>query len=329
MVNAGERGSDEAKPPEKGDCVKSAPITALPLWPLKADSLRTQQAIARFGKTARHPLCLAALDLCRLDEELSKCTKDVVATEELVNSAKQMEEKAQAEIAQFRKERKEKEANEAYALLRKIDKHLLDAQKCYEAAVKLRSMWRKLRRWPAAVFEREYHAALCSGDSKACRALQRLRKRWIANEASLKDGNARKLETLNMLRDKVTKAAWAKDGGIAGHLEAARGAFRALSDEDWQGRLTAREIHSHIAATRGSRVAGDKDAKEIRRLARKLPLRLAEDQRGRKWKPYLPKQGPKQPRGRPHTKPKLRFMGDLEALQAIKVAAGKIPVRRR
>src|SRR5207249_8513273 len=128
-------------------------IIALSLWPLKADSLRTQQAIARFGKAARHPLCLAALDLWQWDAEMSVPMKDLVLREELVNSAKQLKEAAQAEIAQFRKERKRKEANEASALLRKIDKHLLDAQKCYEASVKLRKMHQELRRWPVAVFE--------------------------------------------------------------------------------------------------------------------------------------------------------------------------------
>ena len=111
-----------------------------------------------------------------------------------------------------------------------------------------------------------------------------MRKRWIANEAHLKDGNARELEMLNMLRAKVIKAKWTKGEASAGYWEALRGGDRVLDDEEWQGRLTAREIHSHIATTRGLRVAGDKDAKEIRRLARKLPLRLAKDQRGRKWK---------------------------------------------
>jgi len=309
--------------------VKSAPIIVLSLWPLKADSLRTQQAIARFGSAARHPLCLAALDLWQWDAEMSVPMKDLVLREELVNSAKQLKEAAQAEIAQFRKERKRKEANEASALLRKIDKHLLDAQKCYEASVKLRSMHQELRRWPVAVFEREYDAALRAGDPKARRALQRVRKRWSTNEARLKDGNYRTLEMLNMLRDKVIKAAWAKDGGSAGYLEAARGAFRALSDEAWEGRLTAREIHSHIVATRGFRVAGDKYAKEVRRLARKLGLRLAEDQRGRKLKPYAAKQEPKRPRGRPRIKPDVGFTDNLEVVEAVKVATatGKTPVR--
>jgi hypothetical protein len=202
-------------------------------------------------------------------------------------------------------------------------------QKRYETLVKLRSKYQELRGWLVAQFEHEKDAALRAGDSKAHRALQRVRKRWSANEASLKDGNYRTLEMLNMLRDKVIKAACAKNGAIAGHLEAVRGAYRALSDEAWEGRLTNREIHSHIVATRGFRVAGDNYAKEVRRLARKLGIRLAEDQRGRKRKPYMAKQG-SMLNGRPRSKPDICFTDNLEVVQAKKVATatGKNPVHR-
>lgn len=115
-----------------------------------------------------------------------------------------------------------------------------------------------------------------------------MRKRWSANEAGLKAGNLRKLETLNLLREKVKKAQWATGEATAGYWEALKGGDRPLSHELWQGRLTNREIHSHIAGTCGVRVAGDKAAKQIRRLVRKLGIRLALDQRGRK--PYLPNQ---------------------------------------
>jgi uncharacterized protein YeaO (DUF488 family) len=321
MVDAGERHSDQAQSQEKSHFVKFT----------KTTSLRTQQAVARYGKAAGHPLCLAALDLWRLNAEVSKWTKEIVLFEELVKRTKQMKENAQALIKQFHKERNEKEANQVSALLRKIDNHLRKAQTRYQAAVKLRSLDQELRRVAVARFERERDAALCAGKKGALRALQRLRKRWsAANEASLKDGNLRQLEMLNMLRVRVKEAKWAKGEAVAGYWEALRGGDRPLSDEEWQGRLTAREIHSHIAATRGLRVAADKDAKETRRLARKLLLRLAEDQRGRKRKwPYPPKQEPKQPRGRPPTEPDVRFTGNLEAIEARKVAAerGKTPVR--
>src|SRR5262245_48672810 len=101
MADAAERGSDEAQPQAKRNRMKYG----------KANSLGTQQDIARYGKSARHPLCLAALDLWRLDEEVSVWTKKVVLREELVNSAKQMKESVHAMIGQFRREQKEKETN--------------------------------------------------------------------------------------------------------------------------------------------------------------------------------------------------------------------------
>jgi hypothetical protein len=100
MVDAGERRPDQAQSQEKGKGVKGA------------TTLRTQQAVARYGKPARHPLCLAALDLLRLYEELFKCTEEIELSEELVNSVKQMKDDVQERIEQFRKERNEKEANQ-------------------------------------------------------------------------------------------------------------------------------------------------------------------------------------------------------------------------
>src|SRR6266567_3328278 len=103
MVNAGERGSDEAKPQEKRNHVNGG-MTKERLRQIRdalesradtrqrgvkyaeANSLRTQQAIARFGKSARHPLCLAALEVWKLDEELSMQMKDVVLSEQVLNS---------------------------------------------------------------------------------------------------------------------------------------------------------------------------------------------------------------------------------------------------
>jgi hypothetical protein len=317
MVNGGERHSDQTKPPEKGKGVKGA------------SSLRAEQADARYGKAARHPLCLVALDLLRLDDELFKCTEEIELSEGRVKRTKQMKKNAQALIKQFREERNDKKANQVSALLRKVDRLLAIVHKRYQLAVQIRSKWQEMRPVPLALFKREYERVIRTRDAKACRALQRLRKRWFANEAHLKAGDLRKLETLNLLRDKVIKAAQETRGLPDGYLEAARGGERALSDEVWQGRLTAREIHSHIVAARGLRVAGDKDAKEIRRLARKLPLRLAKDKRGRKWKWPPPPKEQKQRRGRPRTGLDIIFVNDLEAIEARKAAAerGKTPVR--
>lgn len=79
----------------------------------------------------------------------------------------------------------------------------------------------------------------------------------------------------------------AKGGAKAGLLESARGGVRPLSDEALQGLLTAREIQSRLVDA-----PGDRHAKEVRRLASKLGIRLAEDQRGRKRNPYVSKQEP-------------------------------------
>jgi hypothetical protein len=98
--------------------------------------------------------------------------------------------------------------------------------------------------------------------------------------------------------DEVIKVTWSKNGAAAGYWEVGAGGNRPLSDESWQGRLTAKEIQSRLVDA-----PGDKDAKEVRRLLKKLGIRPAEDQRGRKWEsPYLKKQKPKRPRGRPRTR---------------------------
>jgi hypothetical protein len=114
----------------------------------------------------------------------------------------------------------------------------------------------------------------------------------------LKDGDRRKLEILNILQDEVIKAKWSKNGAVAGYWEVGASGNRPLSDESWKERLTAKEIQSRLVAA-----PGDKDAKEVRRLLKKLGIRPAKDQLGRKWEwPYLKKQKPKRPRGRPRTR---------------------------
>jgi hypothetical protein len=160
-----------------------------------------------------------------------------------------------------------------------------------------------LRPLVAARAGREWEAVVRAGHTtKALRALQRTRKRWSANPNAigvhLKDGDRRQLEILNMLQNEVIKAKWSKNGAAAGYLQAGPGGNRPLSDESWQGRLTAKEIQSRLVDA-----PGDKDAKEVSRLLKKLGIRPAKDQLGRKWEsPYLKKQKPKRPRGRPRTR---------------------------
>jgi hypothetical protein len=199
----------------------------------KANSLRTQQAIARYGKSARHPLCLAALDLWRVDEEVSVWTKKVLLREELVNSAKQLKKRIQGIIGQFRKEQKEKETNEASAFLVEIDKVLLKTRRRHQAVGKIRSIFLSLREeFFAPRFERERDAARRQRNVKAQRALQRVRKRWRDKGAFLGDTDRRTLEMLKMLDAEVRKAASAKEGVPGVFIYPSW--HWALSDEAWQ-----------------------------------------------------------------------------------------------
>jgi hypothetical protein len=277
----------------------------------KFNSLRTQQVIAQFGKSARYPVCQAALSLWWFRAELIDRMKGEVLFEKVLNRAKKLKVEAEGAIKQFRKERQEKEANLWAAQLRKIDKHLLEVQTCYEAKVGLRLSYQEAHQWTAARFNRERDVVARAGDVKALRALQRVRKRWNNKKAFVRDSDRRTLEILKMLCNKASDKVAAKGGMRARYLEAVRGGSRALSDEAWQGLLTAREIQSRLVDA-----PGDMDAKEVRRLAKKLGIRLAEDQRGRKRKPYLRKQQPKRPRGRPRTKPGLKLKGDIDQILA-------------
>jgi hypothetical protein len=261
----------------------------------KTNTLQTQQAIARFGKSARHPLCLAALDLWRLDEELSAPKKMIVRDWELVKSLEQRRQEAIWLIEQFNKQRKQIEASQASATLRKVDKLLPEAQKRFRQNAKLLLKCERYRDVVAAEFERERVAT--KGDTKAHKALQRVRKRWNNRKAFAGDTDRRTLEILKMLRVKASDKAKDK------YLEAAQSGGRALSDKAWKKLLTAREIQSRLEDA-----PGDRDAKEVRRLAKKLGIRLARDKRGRRRKPPLSRQKNKRPRGLPRTTPWEEFI---------------------
>ncbi len=288
----------------------------------KANSLRAQQVIARFGKIARYPVCQAGLQLWQLDAELLGWSKDIGVLAEVLSSAKKQKKQVRALYEQLYKERKQKEVIQAEALLHKVNEHLLKTQTAYQAKKELSTKWLdELRPAAVAQFNRERDVVKRSGDDKAQRALQRVRKQWSTNPnadgARLKDGDRRTFEILKMLHDQAIKAAFFKDGAISGYSEATFGGDRLLSDEFWQGRLTVRGIHSRLVALGGSRLAGDKDAKEIRRLLTRLGVRPAEDQRGRKWKPPITKkQKLKKPRGRSRIHPELEYKPDLAGAEA-------------
>ena len=281
-----------------------------------SNSFRTQQYIALYGKSARHPVCLAAFTLWAADAALSTLEKDIGKVEKTVNSAKEQKKQARVMLDQFYKRGMQKEAIQAAALVRKIGDLLTKMQTHYEAGVNLRSMLRESLPVLVAPFKREYGAAIRTGNIQALRALPRVQKRWNEKKVCLGNSARRTLEILKMLRDKVVAAAWAKGEARAGYLEAFRGGSRPLSDEVWQGRLTVREIYSRLMTVGGASLAGDKDGKEIRRTMRRLGIRPAEEQRGRKWQPPLPqKQEPKRPRGSPGTKPEIIRTGNLDNVQ--------------
>jgi len=176
--------------------------------------------------------------------------------------------------------------------LQKIKENLPALREAHQAQANLLSWRREVRTHFAQQFEHEQLVAEIKKNTSALRALPRVHKRWKAfsNSARLKHGELRELGILQLLRDKKIRAEQAKGGAVAGYTKAARGGERPLSDDEWQGRLTAREIHSHLTATDGKAVAGDKEAKEVRRTTRRLKIQLDEDQVGRKSKePARPK----------------------------------------
>ena len=294
-----------------------------------ANTLNTQRFIARYGKAARYPVCQAAIRLWGLDADLEEGMKKAVQIDEDVNSAKRQKKQVLALYEQLYKEGgRQKEVIQAEALLQKINEHLPKLQMGYGAQVAYCLMLcRELRPVGVALFEREKNYVVRTKDTKALRALKLVKQRWGANPsgkgARLRAGDQRELEILKMLRDRVINAAWAKGEARAGYLEAFRGSDRPLSDEVWQGRLTVKEIHLRLMTAGGSRLAGDKDGKEIRRILTRLGIRPAEEQRGRKWKLPLPKkQEPKRTRGRTRTRPEI-VSRNLEAVLAMeaKIAA--------
>ena len=294
----------------------------------KALSLRTQKLIARYGRDAQYPVCQAALELWQLETELATLANDGVELERILTSDRQLKEQARALLNLFYKEGKQKEAIQADAQWHKINDHLKRTEKCYQATTKLFELYREGNAVVLTRFKSAFDAT--AGDTKARRALRRLRKSWIADQnRNLKSGELRVLGLLNKLSNKVIQAAWVKGRAIDGYVEAAFGGDRLLSDEEWQGRLTAQEARLYITETHGASAAGDKDAKEIRRAANSLGIQLAKDQPGRKWKKPRPEKEErlKKPRGRPRKAPDFVSVGDTEEVQAFQARGGKTPVR--
>jgi hypothetical protein len=77
----------------------------------KFPSYRTQQAIAQFGKSARHPLCLAALELWRVKGQAREYAKDALSLRELFSQGKTAEGTGTSFVRTIVQGRKAKRSN--------------------------------------------------------------------------------------------------------------------------------------------------------------------------------------------------------------------------
>jgi hypothetical protein len=288
---------------------------------VKANSLRTQQAIARFGKSARHPLCLAWLRLQEGQEVLRDVMKGTEKGCRLLDSAKQLKKKAIALYRQRCKEEREKEAIQAAELLRKSNELLQEVEASYRTLggenglVALRNQWKEFHRNDELAFAIKQLWAEKTRDAKALRGLRYLKK--TANRG-MNNGQKRVFGILKMLRHKVFRGARAKDGVAKALWVAGSCGDWPLSDESWQGRFTVMEFRSGLEDMYGPRVAGDKEGKKVRRTLKGLGIQPAEDQVGRKWKgPFPEKQKPKRPVGRPR-KVELICADNIDSVQSYK-----------
>jgi hypothetical protein len=250
------------------------------------DTWRTRQAVARYGKALRHPLCQAALSFWQTNAECLDSIKHFRAVEGVIKDAKGSKAKARALVERYRKARNSKEAKQDAANLHAIDNLLREAQSLNETLRKGILSLLELRAATEKRFVCESVAALRRGNFNAFNALERIWKRWISGD---KESDHRALGVLELLRAKAGKAAWHKGGAAAGYTEAALGSDRVLSDVEWP-QLTTRELHSFLVAHKEFLPPCHKyqlrdQMHEVRRLAKRLGIKLSPDRRGPKRKP--------------------------------------------
>lgn len=281
----------------------------------KSNSLRTQRAIATFGKAARHPFCQAWLGLRRWQSDCSKYEAKAAESLRLLKEAEQQKKRTCALYEQFQKEGKQKEAIEAVALLRGINGLLEKIKTSNQAHIELCAQSKEFCQQSDILFVLERQMAEDTKDTGAFRALKHL-KATASKPMSV--SQKRVLGILKMLQDKIVTATSAKEGkgAVVAYIYTALLNNRPLSDEFWQGRCTVLEFRSGLEAMYGPKLAGDKDGKEVRRTLKGLGIQPAKDQVGRKWKPPLLKEPkPKRLRGRPREKPELMYTGNVAGLE--------------
>jgi hypothetical protein len=249
----------------------------------KVDTWLKGQTVARYGRALRHPLCQAALSFWQLNGDCLDALKDFLRLEGVIKNAEQNKVNVRAQVRRLRKARKFKEAKQAAANLRTVHNLLRKMQSIDQSLRKGIPSLLKLRAVAEKRFAHDSIAALRRGNFNAFNALERAWKRYDSGDSQF---DHRTLGLLALVRDKACKRAWAKGGATAGYREAALGAYRMLSDEDWP-QLSAREVHSHLVEVKAFLPPRDEEQineqlHEVRRLARRLGIKLSADRRGRK-----------------------------------------------
>jgi hypothetical protein len=249
------------------------------------NTLRRRQAIARYGKALRYPLCQAALTLWQIDSDLLTLVRDSVEVEGVIRNAKRSRNEAESQVRRFGKAGKLRLAKQAGATLNRIDALLRKVEANNELQRKCISTFREIRLIAEARFAHESIAALRARNFDAFKALERASKRWTKPD---NPPDYRTLEILKFLGDKASKRAWDEGGAAAGYLEAARGPDRKLSDAGWP-QLSARELHARLVSAKAllpprHEYQRRDQMHEVRRLAKRLGIKLSPDRRGPKRK---------------------------------------------
>ena len=239
----------------------------------RADTWRTRQLVAKYGKALRFPICRAALVVWQtrdlIDQTLTRLMQATNAEEY---------KRHEVVIRRLREAGKPKEARQVRLRLRRIINVIFVARCLQERHGKLIGGMREMLGLAEARFARESAAALQALDFAAFEALA---KAWKAWKSPGKSPDNRKLVILTTLRDRSMDRARRKGGARAGYLEAAFGAERALNDPAWP-KLSPRDLRKDLVAAKAF-VRDENQSKgqlrQVRRLAKELGITLQEGKR--------------------------------------------------
>jgi hypothetical protein len=239
-----------------------------------ADTWRTRQLVAKYGKALRFPICQAAFCVWQtrdfIDQTLTRLVQAIKAEEHNKN---------ELAVRQLREAGKTKEAKQARVRLRRITTDVIFVARCLqERHGKTIGAMREMRAAAEARFARESVAALQALDFAAFEALA---KAWKAWKSPGKSPDNRKLVILTAFRNRALDRARRKSEVGAGYLEAAFGAERALNDPAWP-KLSAFEVRKCLIDAKAF-VRDENKSKgqlrQVRRLAKELGITLQEGKR--------------------------------------------------